>query len=137
MNECVALLPTVWKGFCHVWGVHGRDNTPRTYAQSEHFFSLSERGGQCLPASRARASGSRRGAMRGTSRGSLRHPSNTCLSNFCGSSTFQLCVSSFLWVATATATAVAATATAEEGSGSGIVREAEVTAVAQRRWLRF
>ena len=74
--------------------------------------------------------------MRGTSRGSLRHPSNTCLSNFCGS-TFQLCVSSFLWVATATATAVAATATAEEGSGSGIVREAEVTAVAQRRWLRF
>ena len=68
--------------------------------------------------------------MRGTSRGSLRHPSNTCLSNFCGSSTFQLCVSSFLWVATATATAVAATATAEEGSGSGIVREAEVTAVA-------
>ena len=77
--------------------------------------------------------------MRGTSRGSLRHPSNKCLSNFCGSSTFQLCVavSSFLWVATATATAVAATATAEEGSGSGIVREAEVTAVAQRRWLRF
>jgi hypothetical protein len=34
------------------------------------------------------------------------------LSNFCGSSTFQLCVSSFLWVATATATAVAATVAA-------------------------
>ena len=31
--------------------------------------------------------------MRGTSRGSLRRPSNTCLLNFCGSSTFQLCAS--------------------------------------------
>ena len=31
--------------------------------------------------------------MRGTSRGSLRRPSNTCLLNFCGSSTLQLCAS--------------------------------------------
>ena len=77
--------------------------------------------------------------MRGTSRGSLRRPSNTCLLNFCGSSTFQLRLLLILWAATATATAVAATATAvvvaataEEGSGSGIVREAGVTAVAAR-----
>ena len=104
---------------------------------------LSERGGQCLPASRARASGCRRGAMRGTSRGSLRRPSNTCLLNFCGSSNFQLCASFSLPVAVtaetaaapavaATATAVVVAATAEEGSGSGIVREAGVTAVAAR-----
>ena len=100
---------------------------------------LSERGGRCLPASRARASGCRRGAMRGTSRGSLRRPSNTCLLNFCGSSTFQLRLLLILWAATATATAtavaatataVAVAATAEGGSDSGIVREAEVTAVA-------
>ena len=75
--------------------------------------------------------------MRGTSRGSLRRPSNTCLLSFCGSSTFQLRLLLILWAATATATAVAATATAvavaataEGGSDSGIVREAEVTAVA-------
>ena len=68
--------------------------------------------------------------MRGTSRGSLRRPSNTCLLNFCGSSTFQLRLLLILWEATATATAVAATATAEGGSDSGMVREAEVTAVA-------
>ena len=79
--------------------------------------------------------------MRGTSRGSLRRPSNTCLLNFCGSSTFQLRLLLILWAATATATAtatavaatataVAVAATAEGGSDSGIVREAEVTAVA-------
>ena len=79
--------------------------------------------------------------MRGTSRGSLRRPSNTCLLNFCGSSTFQLRLLLILWAATATATAtavaatataVAVAATAEEGSGSGIVREAGGTAVAAR-----
>ena len=77
--------------------------------------------------------------MRGTSRGSLRRPSNTCLLNFCGSSTFQLRLLLILWAATATATAtavaatataVAVAATAEGGSDSGIVREAEVTAMA-------
>ena len=77
--------------------------------------------------------------MRGTSRGSLRRPSNTCLLNFCGSSTLQLCASFSFPVGgdaapapavAATATAVAVAATAEEGSDSGIVREAEVTAVA-------
>ena len=77
--------------------------------------------------------------MRGMSRGSLRRPSNTCLLNFCGSSTFQLRLLLILWAATATATAtavaatataVAVAATAEGGSDSGIVREAEVTAVA-------